>query len=42
MTGNRALHLEEPLLFEVGRMDHCGVDTGPTVTPASTLVLGCM
>jgi len=26
VTGNRALHLEEPLLFEVGRMDHCGVD----------------
>jgi glycine dehydrogenase subunit 2 len=25
-TGNRALHLEEPLLFEIGRADHCGVD----------------
>ncbi len=25
-TGNRALAIEEPLLFEVGRVDNCGVD----------------
>jgi glycine dehydrogenase subunit 2 len=25
-TGNRALQLEEPLLFEIGRMETCGVD----------------
>ena len=25
-TGNRALQLEEPLLFEIGAMDRTGVD----------------
>ena len=25
-TGNKALAMEEPLLFEIGRMDVCGVD----------------
>lgn len=25
-TGNRALDMEEPLIFEIGHMDNCGVD----------------
>ncbi|MCB1473740.1 MAG: aminomethyl-transferring glycine dehydrogenase subunit GcvPB, partial [Rhodobiaceae bacterium] len=25
-TGNRALMIEEPLLFEIGQTDNCGVD----------------
>ena len=28
-TGNRALMLEEPLIFELGEEDGCGVDFGP-------------
>ena len=28
ITGNRALMLEEPLLFEIGRTDQTGVDFG--------------
>nr|MBA3576469.1 aminomethyl-transferring glycine dehydrogenase subunit GcvPB [Sphingomonas sp.] len=29
VTGNRALQLEEPLLFERGRIDRTGVDFDP-------------
>ncbi|MBB3763948.1 aminomethyl-transferring glycine dehydrogenase subunit GcvPB [Sphingomicrobium lutaoense] len=29
VTGNRALMLEEPLLFEIGATDQCGVDIDP-------------
>ena len=32
-TGNRALQLEEPLLFEIGAMDRTGVDFVEETTP---------
>ena len=37
VTGNRALMLEEPLLFEIGRRDQTGVDLtdAPSVTASS-------
>ena len=38
-TGNRALMLEEPLLFEIGRADVTGVDL-PPVNPAAPTRLG--
>jgi glycine dehydrogenase subunit 2 len=38
-TGNRALMLEEPLLFEIGRKDVTGVDL-PPVDPAAPTRLG--
>ncbi|ODT00598.1 MAG: glycine dehydrogenase (aminomethyl-transferring) [Erythrobacter sp. SCN 62-14] len=38
-TGNRALMLEEPLLFEIGRADVTGVDL-PSLDPARTTRLG--
>ncbi|MGY6551330.1 MAG: aminomethyl-transferring glycine dehydrogenase subunit GcvPB [Erythrobacter sp.] len=38
-TGNRALMLEEPLLFEIGRVDVTGVDL-PSVDPAAPNRLG--
>ncbi len=38
-TGNRALMLEEPLLFEIGRADVTGVDL-PAVDPAAPTRLG--
>jgi glycine dehydrogenase subunit 2 len=38
-TGNRALMLEEPLLFEIGRPDVTGVDL-PPVDPAAPTRLG--
>lgn len=38
-TGNRALMLEEPLLFELGRADVTGVDL-PAVDPAASTRLG--
>jgi len=38
-TGNRALMLEEPLLFEIGRADVTGVDL-PPLDPARTTRLG--
>ena len=38
-TGNRALMLEEPLLFEIGRADVTGVDL-PPIDPARTTRLG--
>jgi glycine dehydrogenase subunit 2 len=38
-TGNRALMLEEPLLFEIGRADVTGVDL-PPVDPAAPTRLG--
>lgn len=38
-TGNRALMLEEPLLFEIGRKDVTGVDL-PPLDPARTTRLG--
>ena len=45
-TGNRALMLEEPLLFEIGTADRCGVDIedfqscagpGPRPSPGNRL-----
>ena len=39
VTGNRALMLEEPLLFEIGRADVTGVDL-PPVDPARSTRLG--
>ncbi len=36
-TGNRALMLEEPLLFESGTTDQCGVDLPPAPEVASPL-----
>ncbi|MFN4038834.1 MAG: aminomethyl-transferring glycine dehydrogenase subunit GcvPB [Erythrobacter sp.] len=39
VTGNRALMLEEPLLFEIGRKDVTGVDL-PSIDPARTNRLG--
>jgi glycine dehydrogenase subunit 2 len=36
-TGNRALMLEEPLLFERGAVDRCGVDLPPVPQVASRL-----
>ena len=37
-TGNRALQLEEPLLFEIGAMDRTGVDfTAETGAPLDAL-----
>ncbi|MFL0670437.1 MAG: aminomethyl-transferring glycine dehydrogenase subunit GcvPB [Erythrobacter sp.] len=39
VTGNRALMLEEPLLFEIGRADVTGVDL-PPVDPARATRLG--
>ena len=37
-TGNRALQLEEPLLFEIGNVDRCGVDfDAATVEPMPEL-----
>ncbi|NBB25643.1 aminotransferase class V-fold PLP-dependent enzyme [Porphyrobacter sp. SLTP] len=38
-TGNRALMLEEPLLFEIGRVDVTGVDL-PAIDPAAPTRLG--
>ena len=32
-TGNRALQLEEPLLFEIGAMDRTGIDFAPETSP---------
>jgi glycine dehydrogenase subunit 2 len=40
-TGNRALMLEEPLLFEIGRADVTGVDL-PPVDPQAPLRLGTL
>ncbi|QMW24029.1 aminomethyl-transferring glycine dehydrogenase subunit GcvPB [Sandaracinobacteroides saxicola] len=37
ITGNRALMLEEPLLFEKGSPDRCGVDLPPVPAVASRL-----
>jgi len=39
-TGNRALMLEEPLLFEIGRADVTGVDLPPVDTDAPTRLGG--
>ena len=36
-TGNRALMLEEPLLFERGSVDRCGVDLQPVPPVAASL-----
>ena len=36
-TGNRALMLEEPLLFEIGKRDQCGVDFGDTPKGAARI-----
>ena len=36
-TGNRALMLEEPLLFEIGSRDQCGVDFEPAKAAAGRL-----
>ena len=36
-TGNRALMLEEPLLFEIGKRDQCGVDFGDTAKGAARI-----
>lgn len=36
-TGNRGLHLEEPLLFEIGAADRCGVDFDETPDLPDTL-----
>ena len=38
VTGNRALMLEEPLLFEIGRSDQTGVD----FARASSTPGGCL
>jgi len=40
-TGNRALMLEEPLLFEIGRVDVTGVDL-PAVDPDAPTRLGAL
>ncbi len=37
VTGNRALMLEEPLLFEIGQRDRTGVDFEPAKAGASRL-----
>ena len=37
VTGNRALMLEEPLLFEIGRRDQTGVDFESIETGSSRL-----
>ena len=37
VTGNRALMLEEPLLFEIGKRDQTGVDFEPANTSTSRL-----
>ena len=37
VTGNRALMLEEPLLFEIGAMDQTGVDFADALNVASRL-----
>jgi glycine dehydrogenase subunit 2 len=39
-TGNRALMLEEPLLFEIGRADVTGVDLPPVDASAPTRLAG--
>lgn len=39
-TGNRALMLEEPLLFETGRIDQTGVDLPPISKGAASARLG--
>jgi hypothetical protein len=39
-TGNRALMLEEPLLFEIGRADVTGVDLPPVDATAPTRLAG--
>ena len=39
-TGNRALMLEEPLLFEIGKRDQCGVDFDAARAPAKAAALG--
>ena len=39
-TGNRALMLEEPLLFEIGRADVSGVDLPPVDASAPTRLAG--
>jgi glycine dehydrogenase subunit 2 len=39
-TGNRALMLEEPLLFEIGRADVTGVDLPPVDSAAPTRLAG--
>jgi glycine dehydrogenase subunit 2 len=36
-SGNRALQIEEPLLFEIGSLDHCGVDLPEPVKIKSRL-----
>jgi glycine dehydrogenase subunit 2 len=40
-TGNRALMLEEPLIFELGEEEGCGVDIEPAASQ-STDRLGCL
>ncbi|MEO6580036.1 MAG: aminomethyl-transferring glycine dehydrogenase subunit GcvPB [Sphingomicrobium sp.] len=40
ITGNRALMLEEPLLFEIGGRDQTGVDFDTSSTPAKAGALG--
>jgi glycine dehydrogenase subunit 2 len=37
VTGNRALMLEEPLLFEIGKRDRCGIDLPPIPRSATRL-----
>ena len=37
VTGNRALMLEEPLIFEIGKRDQCGVDFAAVGTGESRL-----
>ncbi|MEO6432527.1 MAG: aminomethyl-transferring glycine dehydrogenase subunit GcvPB [Sphingomicrobium sp.] len=39
-TGNRALMLEEPLLFEIGDSERTGVDFGPAPTLKNTRLAG--
>ena len=39
-TGNRGLQLEEPLIFEIGTADNCGVDLEP-VPPTDTRLGDC-
>ena len=40
VTGNRALMLEEPLLFEIGRTDQTGVDFGVAVKSEASRIGG--
>ena len=39
-TGNRALMLEEPLIFELGEEDGCGVDFEDTGSPSGSRLAG--